>query len=455
MGMAVTSGGGGRAGPGAGLPVVATSLNPFGRLEHQLRWLAAWQGLGFEVLSFNVPEEIARLRAAGVDEAVLLPADPAETGEAVHGKPVPRVQALLARLARLHAGRPVILVNSDILPAATGPGFAWFWLDRAPALALTREEAISVGSYTAAAHSPYRGGLDAFVLRAAAVPAVLKALEAWPVAARMCFGILGWDYLLGAAIRRPEIGGMICDSGLLLHVSHPTTYSGLAEFAHYMPAMAALTGAAAETPEAAAHAFHQRIVQDCDANLGLRRLVKGAFFRLPGLDQPVPAEALALAREILALAPGLRWSLNFALLARLAEGLMAAPATGLAATAPMLASGGDRLQLPDLLAACLLHLRCRPGRPVTAAYPPGNLHGRALQITLESTAADPETRLVEVARLFCTELADYGIFNPRLFNWLALSCRNDTERGLLRALRAHAPAHLHAGFPAEGLADAA
>ena len=423
---------------GAALPLVITSLNPFARLNHQLRCLSAWKALGFEVLTFNVPDEIDRLRAAGVADADMLPADPSETGLAQHGKPVPRVGDLLARIAHLHPGRPLLLVNADIYPAAASPGFVWSWLDQAPVVALTREETISIGSYTALMHTPYRGGLDIFAIRAGMVPALLAELDRWPVRDRMCFGIPGWDFLLGAIIRRPEIGGIICDSGLLLHVWHPTTYAGVTEFTHYLPAMQALTGSASDTAADAAYVFHRQIVRDCEAGSSLRRQVKGGFLRLPALGQPILPRAVEVARDIRALAPGLCWNLNLAVLARLIEAVVDRPDIPLAITLPMFASAGDRVQLPDLLAACLMHLQCRTGGAVTSDYPANNLHGRALQIVLENTAADPEARLVEVARLFCTELADYGIFNPRLFNWIALSCRNETERSLLRAIRSRA-----------------
>lgn len=424
---------------GCGLPVVVTSLNPFGRLDQQLRCFAAWKALGFETLTFNVPDEMERLRDAGVAEADMLPATLPETGQALFGKPVPRVPALLARLAQRHSGRPVVLTNSDIFPAATGPGFVWQWLDSAPALALTREETLFMADYTATSVTPYRGGLDAFVLRPEALQRILQVLAGLPVAQRMCFGIPGWDFLLGAIIRHPDLGGAIHDSGLLLHVSHPTTYSDVSEFAHYLPAMQALTGIAASTAADAAHLFHCRIVADCQAGFGLRRMVKAAFFRLPLSDRPVSPGALRLARRFLALAPPLRWSLNLAVLARMIDTLRDTPQPEFSTLAAIFTPEGAPVQLPHLLAACVLCLMCREDSATTPHYPAGNLHAPALALALQKTACDPEARRIEIARLFCTELASYRIFNARLFNWLALSCGNDDERALLRHIRAHAP----------------
>ena len=424
---------------GCGLPVVVTSLNPFGRLDQQLRCFAAWKALGFETLTFNVADEMERLREAGVAEADMLPATLPETGQALFGKPVPRVAALLARLAQRHSGRPVVLTNSDIFPAATGPGFVWQWLDSAPALALTREETLFMAEYTATSVTPYRGGLDAFVMRPEALRRILRVLADLPVAQRMCFGIPGWDFLLGAIIRHPDLGGAIHDGGLLLHVSHPTTYSDVSEFAHYLPAMQALTGVAAGTAADAAHLFHCQIVADCQAGFGLRRTVKAAFFRPPLSDRRVSPGALRLARRFLALAPPLRWSLNLAVLARMIDSLRDTPQPEFPTLAALLATEGAPVQMQHLLAACVLCLMCRENSATTPDYPPGNLHAPALAMVLRNTAGDPEARRIEIARLFCTELACYRIFNPRLFNWLALSCRNDDERALLGCIRAHAP----------------
>lgn len=437
------------------LPVVATSVNPVDRspdrMAHQLRCFAAWKALGFEVLSFNHPAEIEALRRAGLAAEDILPAMDHETGLETFGKPVPRIAALLARLARLRPGRAVILVNSDIYPAAGDPGFARFWLDQAPALALTREEAACLEAADFTTRAPYRGGLDTFMLGAPALVAILGALAGLPAAGRMCFGMPGWDYLMGALLASDRIGGRIMDSGILLHQTHPQAYAGIDEFAHYLPAMAALGLPMPVAPDprqaadAAARRFAERIARDCAAHAGTTRLVRAMHFRPVAGHDPCSAEALRICRDLQALLPALCWTHNLAVMARVAERIRAEPGTGFGASlALMVSERPGRQQLAEILAAALFHLDCRgPGfRALTERYPPGNLHARAIRVILDGTGGRPALREVEIARLFCSELVDHGLFNPRLYNWLALGCMNDTERGLLQALRARIGARM-------------
>ena len=440
-----------RLAAGAGLPVVATSVNPFGRTAHQLRCLAAWKALGFEVLSFNHPAEFEALQRAGLAADDILPATDPETGLEIFGKPVPRIAALLARLARLRPGRAVILVNSDIHPVAGDPGFVRFWLDLAPALALTREETASPEATEFTARAPYRGGLDAFVLGAPALARVIEALEGMPVAARMCFGVPGWDYLMGALIASDRIGGRIMDSGILLHQTHRQAYAGVEEFAHYLPAMAALGAAMPKADEPsraateAARDFAGRIARDCAAQDGTTRLVRAMHVRPVAGTAPCSAEALRICRDLQALLPALRWTRNLAAMARVADRIRAEPETDFATSlALMVSPRPGRQQLAETLAAALFHLDCRgPGfRRLTDRYPPGNRHAQGIREILEGTAERSAARQVEIARLFCNELVDHGLFNPRLYNWLALGCMNDVERGLLQALRARVIARM-------------
>lgn len=420
-------------GPARCLPVVVTSINPFGRLAHQRRCFEAWQALGFETLSFNHPDEILRLVEAGVAETTLLPATEEDTGLALFGKPVPRVAAMLARVAQLRPGRPVILVNSDIYPAAGGPGFTGLWFDHAPALALTREEVSCLECSTETGRTPYRGGLDAFALEASALERINAELASRPVTQRMCFGIPGWDYLMGALIMSPRLGGAILDSGLLLHESHRSTYADVEEFAHYLDDIAALVDLRHTNATEGAAAFAALIAARCETATATTALVRAMHFDRVVPESPPGPGAVAAARWLMGLAPELRWNHNLLILAALADRLGRDPGFDLFSTLSFFAScrAGNALQMVDLLAATLLHLRCRPGPPPRDSYPPGNLHARAIEVILRGTEGDPHSRRIELTRLFCEELVSYAIFNPRLYNYLALGCGNDDERRLL------------------------
>lgn len=93
---------------------VATSIAPGTRLEVQAEAVASWMGLGFRVLSFNAPDEIAALAPhfEGVEFVEM-----ARNGRLLAGKPVVYVSDMLTGLKALEA--PVAgIVNSDIFLAA-------------------------------------------------------------------------------------------------------------------------------------------------------------------------------------------------------------------------------------------------------------------------------------------------------------------------------------------------
>ena len=300
------------------LPLLVTSINPFAKLAHQLRCLEAWAALGFEVRTANVAREAERLVAAGLAPSAILKLDDADTGAALYGKPLPRIAPLLARLAAADPARAVLLVNSDIYPAMRSAEAVRFWAAQAPAMALTREECATLESHRFAVSAPYRNGLDAFLFSPWALKATNMMLAEIPVAARMAFGIPGWDFLLGAVVRSPFVGGRLLDSGVLLHETHSTTYANVDAFAPYLPAMHDLKAATTYTATEAAHEFHRIIVADCAAASSLSRLVKAQFYRAPKPDAPSDA-ARSIALRLCELAPFVGWNTDFAALVALAD----------------------------------------------------------------------------------------------------------------------------------------
>ncbi|WMS45355.1 hypothetical protein RDV64_23675 (plasmid) [Acuticoccus sp. MNP-M23] len=426
------------------LPLLVTSLNPFARLAHQLRCLEAWAALGLEVRTANTGAEAERLVAAGVSRAAIIELDEADTGAALYGKPVPRIAPLLRRLGE-DPERAVLLVNSDIYPAMRSAEAVRFWAAQAPALALTREECATLESHRFAANTPYRNGLDAFLFSPRALKATNMMLAEMPVSAQMAFGIPGWDFLLGAVVRSPFVGGRLMDSGVLLHEIHETTYANVDAFAPYLPAMHDLDAATTYTATQAAREFHRIIVAECAAATSLSRLAKAQFYRAPKPAAPSDA-ARSIALRLCELAPFVGWNYDFAALVALADRRIRSGQQELSAdnragagadfgavqnffrTGPL----GHRLA-EDLLAA-LCHLACRERTAPVRTYPAQTHHALKLETAISTTRDDPDARRAALAALFVADLVEEGVFNAALYKVLALSCQNDGERAILGAL---------------------
>lgn len=426
----------------SGLPLLVTSINPFARLGHQRRCFAAWAALGLEVRTANTQREAERLEAAGIAAGDILRLDEAQTGAALHGKPVPRIAPLLARLEAEAPGRAVLLVNADIYPAMRNAEAVRFWAAQAPAVALTREECATPESHRFATETPYRNGLDAFLFTAWGLKAVNMMLAEIPVAAQMAFGIPGWDFLLGAVVRSPFVGGRILDSGILLHPAHGTTYANVDAFEPYVSAMHDLDAATTYTATEAAHEFHRIIVDDCASAISLSRLVKAQFYSAARPAAPPRDAARSLALRLCEFAPFVGWNYDFAALVALADRQMAG-AGDFETVRNFFHTGPTGHRFAEDLLAALCHLSCRTdgAPPPVQDYPAQTAHALRLETAISTTRDDPDARRAALAQLFVTELAQEGVFNAALYRVLALSCRNDGERAILSALADLGDAH--------------
>jgi len=418
-------------------PVVVTSINPFGRIAHQLRCFQAWKDLGVRVYSVNISEEAAKLREVGLSDADLIELAPGETGKNMYRIPVPRILPVLYRVRHAAAGGPAMLVNSDLFPAIRSAAALQHWANRAGALALTREECASPETHDFLVNRPYRGGLDAFLFSAEKLDLIIPALHDCAAAERMAFGIPGWDYLMGMLVRSPQIGGMIADSGMLLHESHAATYNTMDEFAHYLPDMARLTGLTLADPTSAAAQIAELIMRDCQKNTGISAIAKALYYQ-PPQDQAAPGpRATTIAQTLLDLSPALSWLLKGPAIARLAEREMASPRPSFSRASALFEVNPDpQYRFTQRLCATLFCLMCRnPGSwTLTTRYPEGNLHGKVIRIILENCPEGSPMRRLEFAQIFGSEMIDHGIFNPRLYNYLVESCETDEERALLAAI---------------------
>ena len=69
----------------------------------------------------------------------------------------------------------------------------------------------------------------------------------------------------------------------------------------------------------------------------------------------------------------------------------------------------------------------------TNEYPKGNMHAIALQQILDNTKGLERYRYI--LGLFGSELIDYSIFNPLLFNYIILSCKSRREIALCSQIK--------------------
>lgn len=428
----------------ADVPLVATTINPFGDVAHQRRCFLAWRALGCEPVTLNSADEASSLVATGFAGEDILTVEAAETGLALFGKAMPRVMPALARLAAANGERTVILVNADIYPAARHGEVVRFWRAEAPAVGLTREDCTLLEAHTLLDSRPYRNGLDAFLFRPGVLARVIEALAAHAVSERMCFGIPGWDFLMGAVVRSPAIGGRLMDGAVLLHEEHRQSYANVDEFAHYIDAMRALGESAADNAADAAYDFHRRIVADCTAAESRAAFVRAISYA------PVPAAASDRARAIAlataARVPFARWNHDFQAMAALAE-RQGRPGAALERTRVFFrTAAGPEHGFAEELLATLFHLECQAGAGPVHELAEGE-HAPpldALPGILRETATHPAERRMCLAAFFGELLVEHRLFSLALSDYLALSCGSDDARTLLGAIHAHCRGASHA-----------
>lgn len=415
-------------------PLVVTSINPFARQTYQARCFNAWKALGIEARSVNAAREAAGLAEMGLTAEDILTVEIADTGQALFGKPLPRIQALLKRLEEDFPGRTVVLVNSDIFPAARVAGFMQSLLDEAPALALCREEAPTVETAEFLRREPYRGGLDTFVLTAESLRKVNAILARFEPSERMCFAVPGWDFMLGAVLVSSEVGGKIMDGGLFLHEKHRQAYGNIKEFAQFVPAMKAMGAVSSDDFTEAAAQFADRIHTACESHKIVAEMVRAAYYLQPRPATEPSLKALRISRHLTQAAPWIRWTYNPHLIACLAETRLALPQPDLfMSEAFFLRSANLHQRFGEMLAMILFEVLARPDLPqlVSTQYPRGNRHADVMRIIQREQESNSAQARIEFARLFGSELVEYAVFNPRLYNYLVLACENEHERNLI------------------------
>lgn len=416
------------------LPLVLTSINPFGRGPLQLRCFLKWLDLGFDAYTCNHGVEMEALIALGVPKDRIIQLGDHETGKDLFKKPVPKIRAVLAR-AEAMFDKDLLLVNSDLYPAVHDTSFLTAWRKTGDVLALTRAEVMSLDHAVERVTRPYRGGLDAFLMPRATLVKLLQDLQLFPVSNRMCFGIVGWDYFVGALLER-RLKGTFVDSRILLHEMHQPTYGNVDEFTHYLTSVHALgIGVGKNYVDTVAEYAHE-IDSICGKNM--RDLSPEELTPdLANAEDALTETQRALLDDLIAKVPALVYSLGQAYVAALIVGVSNRQGASFTDLVGQIQEHEHKRSFAQVLLFMVLILRLRPDhyRDVTQEYPKGNMHAAAVRMIRDNTHDKPDLRRLEVAKLFCTEAANYKIFNPRLFNALALSCENDSERTLVAEIR--------------------
>lgn len=418
-------------------PIVMTSINPFSRLHLQVRCFKAWKAAGFNIQTANTGAEADLLEKSGLSKTDIIILAPEETGQALFGRPVPKVMALLGHLSALCGDtRYGILTNSDIYPALRNTKITDYWAMIAPVVALTREETPLLETIDYESKSPYRQGLDIFGFQAGSLGNLIACLREYSQTERMCFGIPGWDYLMGAITTSDRIRGRILDSGVLFHESHPTTYGSIEEFGHFLPVIRSLTGVKSTDIDHGAREYAAYIDAACRQAREIALRGKIMFFRPPESDTTIDPESFSIAMHLHSCCTMLFTTQRQMSVARVVQDALQSKSINLTrAQALFLKNPDPQFQFTQMLASILLVLLCRQAigsRKPTSDYPAGNLHKKALQGIIAHYANAPAERNIAISQLFGAELIDHNIFNPRLYNYLVLCCKTDADRRLLR-----------------------
>lgn len=415
------------------LPIVLTSINPFSRANLQMRCVLKWQSLGFEVFSFNHYSETSSLTYLGIKQKNIIRLRDGEAGIELHGKPVPKIKAILNH-ALEEFDTDILLVNSDLYPAALNANFVNAWQRAGQTLGLTRKDVLAIDApATNLTQAHYRGGLDAFLIPRPLLRAMTSKLSALEISERMCFGIVGWDYLFGA-LMRAHFGGAFIDSGLLLHEFHNPTYDEIAEFKHYTPAMQSLGCLGGNDFTGIARSFAKSISLSCVENSGYADLAGASENWRP---RDLHEEEEGLLAHLTKLAPQLIYALELPYLRQVIQAIALRDDLTFSDLSVWLSDIEPNRKFAHLLLLFTLYINLRADQceTLTKRYPANQKHATVITELRQETADNPRLQRLKIAQIFCTEFADESIFNPVLFNFLVLSCDNEAERSLMSEIK--------------------
>lgn len=407
--------------------LVATSINPYSKIEYQKLCFNKWKSSGVKVKTFNTKKECEVLLQLGFDRLEIEEIDVSESGLDLFGKEMPRIMPILERLRR-EGFNNIILVNSDIYPSVNADP-SLLISKFGDLVCLTRNECVDVGCHQYIDSNPYRGGLDIFFFTNHGLDLVTKKLLVSDVASRMTFGIPGWDYYLAHFMLQINENAIL-DSEVFLHQSHKTTYATIDDFSYYAERMIKSGVYQAKAAVDLASEFKRYINKIADKNRDKSILLKKLFYSPSRSDIKLTAtqediKILERIRTQIELV-GFNIKNNKKLLSFVRSQYVGINwASGYSYGQAEFRTENERVRF--LLSILLmLILKDHFGQnSFTYAYPIGNLHGVALKQILTNTSGNEQYNYI--LGLFSAEIVDYNIFNPYLFNYIVMSSITSRE----------------------------
>ncbi|UTF59561.1 hypothetical protein [Gilvimarinus sp. DA14] len=406
--------------------LVATTVNPFGDIEHQLTCFNSWKQAGYAIKTFNAPKEAELLLKHGLVEQEIIEIDEGDTTYSQNQKYLPKILPIVEHISRVH--QDVIITNSDIFALHSTP-LTRVLKSLAPCLALARREVLSLSEIDPRDNEFYRGGLDLFFLSSEAVEPFSDELRVCEAANVMAFGAPGWDYLAGAIIEQ-KLYGRICDAPIAAHKYHKNTYSTLNEFAPYARDIARLLHLEKSEPYWVANEYAKRISSHCKTNLPIRSRLQ-TFFHPNGSNRSsdAPTSSSIKLTDINGILTNANLKRLRAIIKRVSEegdwGVANQFIPGcFVRTAPMTAK----------LFTLWNFLQAQPQSHQTLSnrYPEGSLHKAEIKNCEILPGAQRDDAIFSV---FASELVNHKIFNKRLFDYLVWSSTTSTQVDILARIK--------------------
>ena len=397
---------------------VITTVNPFGDVYYQKKCFESWKKAGYSICSYNAESEAIKLYEFGFAHSDIFVIPDEETTFNENGKYLPRVSPIITRIAE--EAEDIILTNADIF-ALHSVNLQRVFASLANAIAFTRREVISLDYTDIRDNEFYRGGLDLFYLSSSSLSKFSKDLVNLPSTKRMAFGVPGWDYLLGAYILR-KLNGKICDGPIVAHTFHKNTYSALEDFSIYATDIAQMMHWKSNEPYEVANEFAKEIERNCLINITERTKLQ-LFYNSNGSKSQ--ASTHEITNVNLQDVDGLLELADVNKLKSVIHNVFTTKDWALGNQ--FAASCFVRTSAFTAKVFCLwnyLNSYFNKVANLKTEYPPGNLHGKAIENTFTLKEDDKKNAIFDV---FSTELVNFGIFNKRLFDYLVWNCENEVQ----------------------------
>ena len=436
---------------------IATSINPFSKVEYQIFCTNRWSEIGYMPVCFQTQKEAEILISAGLDADFIQIIEDEETGADMYRIPSPRIRAVTNRLMRFDDLEAVILTNSDIYPNIRKP-FDFMAMTGFDSAAMTRREIPIAELADNRDGEQYYGGLDIFYLSRAAVFEVNKHFDRDGASNWMAYGIPGWDYYLGALVVA-RLNGVILSGEDFLHVSHTPTYSNVNELRHYINSivsMNVLPELPDHSPQYVGMAFEHMIRTECKKNETISGRISRAYRDytnsfseqyekivvhaspeisddpegLEKQDSLIPSDETPLDLIEFMYERGYLDSVDQGKVV----GKYAGQSSHLSQVQNIFCQSKSKpIEFKQLLASTLFVLRSRiafGNLELTSEYPPNSLHKVVLRQIVD-TSVDFFALRLEIAKLFSGDMLQYSIVNKPALKSICLSCLNDEERELI------------------------